>query len=188
MKEVGMLVGQKVRLRPKRIEDAQTDYNWRKDPELADLDASSPLDESFEDYRRGYSWELEHPAKHRRRFAIETLEGKHIGNCAYFDIDEVDKTAQFGIMVGDRDYWGKGYGTEATKVLMCHIFTAEDIQTVYLRTLRWNVRGQKSFSKVGFIPIGELREGHYDFVIMRLTRERWEEVSKEETCSGAREK
>ncbi|MEW6034265.1 MAG: hypothetical protein AB1603_05375, partial [Chloroflexota bacterium] len=62
-----MLTGEKVRLRPKQQEDALRDYAWRRDSELAELDASVPLDESFSDYQRGYLWELEHPARHRRR-------------------------------------------------------------------------------------------------------------------------
>ena len=53
-----MLVGDHVRLRPKRLEDALQDYQWRQDLELSELDAAAPLDEPFEEYQRGYAWEL----------------------------------------------------------------------------------------------------------------------------------
>lgn len=180
-----MLVGTKVRLRPKRAEDALNDYQWRRDPELAELDASVPLDESFEDYQRGYLWELEHPGRHRRRFAIETLEGRHIGNIAYFDVNETTAEAQLGIMIGDRDYWAKGYGTEAIGLALDNVLSERNVESVYLRTLDWNKRAQTSFANCGFVPVGRLVEGPYDFILMRVTKQQWEGIRKRrETLVG----
>lgn len=168
-----MLADSKVILRPKRVEDARQDYEWRLDPELAELDATLPLDEKFDEYRRGFTWELEHLARRRRRFAIETLDGRHIGNIAYFDIEERRKESQIGIMVGDRDYWGKGYGTEAMMLALDKVFNEEGLETVFLRTLEWNLRAQGSFRKCGFLPIGKLKDGRYDFILMKVTRDQW---------------
>ncbi|MBI2857164.1 MAG: GNAT family N-acetyltransferase [Chloroflexi bacterium] len=179
-----MLSGESVRLRPKRLEDAFADYTWRQDPELAELDASVPLDESFREYERGYTWELEHPARHRQRLAIETAEGKHIGNIAYFDIDRTSKAAQLGIMIGDRSYWGKGFGTEAVKLALRRMFNDEGLEAAYLRTLDWNTRAQRAFTRAGFRPAGELKEGRHNFIIMRITRADWCQNNKKESgCS-----
>jgi RimJ/RimL family protein N-acetyltransferase len=168
-----VIVGEKVRLRPKRLEDAFQDYVWRKDPELAELDAASPLQESYEDYLKGYAWELKHPSRHRRRFSIETLSGKYIGHCALFDIDENKREAQLGIMVADRDYWGKGYGTEAVKLLVGYGFNELRLEAINLRSLDWNIRAHKSFQKCGFVPVGRRMEGKLNFVIMRISRREW---------------
>ena len=168
-----MLVGEKVRLRPKRLEDAFQDYAWRKDPELAELDASPPLQGSYEEYLKGYAWELEHPARHRRRFSIETLGGKYIGHCAFFDIDEGREEAQLGIMIADRDYWGKGYGTDAVKLLLEYGFSDLLLRAVNLRSLDWNIRAHRSFQKCGFTVVGKRMDGRLNFVIMRITPEEW---------------
>ncbi len=174
-----MLIGIKVRLRPKRTEDAWQDYQWRRDPELAELDASFPVDETFEDYRHGYDWELQHPSRQRRRFAIETLSGKHIGNIAYFDINEKSGEAQLGIMVGDREYWGQGYGSEAVCLLLDHMFRDIGLKAVFLRTLDWNLRAQQSFKKNRFVVAGTLTEGKHNFVLMKLARAEWEEARQQ---------
>ena len=176
-----MLVGNHVRLRPKRLEDALQDYQWRQDLELSKLDAAAPLDEPFEEYQRGYAWELEHPARHRKRLSIETLDGRHVGNIAYFDIEEGSQEAQFGIMIGDRDYWGRGYGAEAVRLLLDYVFTQNELESVHLRTLEWNVRAQRCFGKCGFVPVGRLKEGYHDFIMMRVTRAQWSRLTEEQS-------
>jgi RimJ/RimL family protein N-acetyltransferase len=182
-----MFVGKKVRMRPKRQKDAFQDYSWRKDPELVELDAATPVQMSYEEYAKGYVWELEHPAKHRRRFSIETMDGKYIGHCAFFDMDEERNDAQLGIMVADRNYWGKGYGTEAVKLLLEHGFNSLQLRTINLRSLDWNIRAHKSFLKSGFATVGERVEDGLNFVIMRITREEWEkhhELQTDITAGG----
>jgi RimJ/RimL family protein N-acetyltransferase len=174
-----------MRLRSKRLEDVVQDYQWRQDPELSQLDASEPLDEPFEEYQRGYIWELEHPAHHRRRFAIETVSGLHIGNIAYFDIEEGTREAQMGIMIGDRAYWSRGYGMEAIQLLLGHVFGQNGLESVYLRTLEWNIRAQRCFSKCGFIPVGRLKEGFHDFLMMRVTRTDWERMARKQREEAA---
>ena len=70
------------------LSDAAEDYSWRRDPELARLDAAPPSQLSFSIFLVSYAEELRHSSHRRRRFAIDTLDGKHIGNCMYYDIDE----------------------------------------------------------------------------------------------------
>jgi len=75
-----MIIGSKVILRGKRLSDVNNDYTWQIDPELARLDAISTLVISFPEYLSVYTSELRYPSSTRRSFAIETLDGKHIGN------------------------------------------------------------------------------------------------------------
>jgi RimJ/RimL family protein N-acetyltransferase len=60
----------------------------------------------------------------RRQFAVDTLEGRHIGNCAYYNIDKGGGEAEVGIMIGERSYWDKGYGTAASS----RVSSASDCQ------------------------------------------------------------
>ncbi len=78
-----LLTGNKVKLRPKRLEDAVNDYSWRQDAELCRLDAAPPILCSFNEFLENYIEDLQR-LNRSYRFAIETLEGKHIGNCSYF--------------------------------------------------------------------------------------------------------
>ncbi len=159
---------QKVRLRQKKLADAANDYAWRVDPELSSLDAAPALVCSFEEYLKIYAEELNHPLRGQCRFAIETLDGEHIGNCGYFDIDEGEGEAELGIMIGERAYWDKGYGADAVITLLNHNFATTKLKRIYLKTLDWNIRAQKCFEKCGFTPCREVIVKGYRFLIMEI--------------------
>ena len=166
-----LLRGEKVNLREKRLSDAPRDYAWRPDPELARLDAASPLRMSYADYLRIYEDELRFPTPWSRRLTIETIEGIQIGNCMYYDVDYVGRRTELGILIGDRDYWGRGYGTDAVTTLLDYIFDTTQMTRVYLHTLDWNVRAQKSFAKCGFVPVRRVRRSGKDFIFMEVGKE-----------------
>ncbi len=174
-----MITGSKVRLCCKRLADAPNDYAWKTDPELAQLDAAPLLAVSFAEYLSSYSSELSNcqPAKHQ--FAIKTLDGKHIGNCAYYDIDEAKCEAEVGILIGDRDYWDKGYGSDAVNILVDDIFRQTKIKRIYLKTLHSNGRAQKCFGKCGFTVCGHLVKGEYSFLLMEIHCEEWPQQQKQ---------
>jgi RimJ/RimL family protein N-acetyltransferase len=166
------ITGSKVRLRRKKLGDARNDYRWQSDAELARLDAAPVLSATFPLYLLDYTYQLRDSGINRY-LAVDTLDGKHIGNCTYYDVDESKGEAQVGIMIGDRDYWDKGYGADAMTVLIDHIFLNTDLRRVYLKTLDWNLRAQKCFRKCGFTPCQHLHKNGYDFVVMELTRPKW---------------
>ncbi|MCI0440404.1 MAG: GNAT family N-acetyltransferase, partial [Chloroflexi bacterium] len=93
------LKGEKVVLREKRIEDAAEDYVWRTDEELSRLDATRPLNMSYGEFVRYSREELEYPSARSMRFAIDTHDGKHIGNCMFYDLDRRSGEAELGIMI-----------------------------------------------------------------------------------------
>ncbi len=168
-----MIIGGKVRLREKKTADALNDYSWRADPELAELDAVPPLNITFAEYLQGYVFELEQPSTTRRAFAIETLDGKHIGNGVYYNIDETKGEAELGIIIGNRDYWNKNYGTSAVNTLVEHIFRKTNLKRIYLKTLESNLRAQACFLKCYFLPHGHSIRDGLQFMLMELYRTRW---------------
>ena len=172
-----MIKGELTVLRDKRIEDTEQDYQWRVDEELAALDATTPLRMPYASYIRLIEDELRHPVPWSKRFAIETHEGKLIGNCMYYDIDTAKGQAELGILIGDRDYWSRGYGTDVVNTLVGHVFTTTTLKRIYLHTLTWNLRAQKSFAKCGFVALREVRRSGYDFLLMELLRDRWETLA-----------
>ena len=175
MTDVGSseLRGARVVLRDKRPGDAENDYRWRSDPELARLDAAIPLTMSFERYLKLFEDQMKYPTPGSHHYSIETLDGLFIGNCMYYDLDTVNREAELGIVIGDRDYWSDGYGYDAVTTLLDHMFTVRDLKRVYLHTLEWNDRAQKSFSKSGFNAVRPVRRMAHDFILMDVLRDDW---------------
>ena len=168
-----VLQGVRVVLRDKGIEDAEQDYIWRSDHELAKLDAAYPLTMSFERYLKMFQDQLKYPTPGSHHFAAETLDGKFIGNCMYYDLDSVNLQAELGIVIGDRDYWSNAYGYDAVTTLLEYCFTEKGLKRVYLHTLEWNHRAQRCFEKCGFVPVRQVRRLSHDFILMEVLRDDW---------------
>ncbi len=164
-----------IRLRNKRLSDAKNDYEWQRDSELARLDATTPIDCSFQEYLTDYTDEIRYPSPYRRTFSLETHDGKHIGNCVYYNINENKSEAELGIMIGDRQYWNKGYGTDAVSTLIDHIFQQTNLNRIYLKTLVTNMRAHRCFMKCNLKPCGYLKRDGYEFLLMEIYRKEWQE-------------
>ena len=164
-----LLTGNKVKLRPKRLVDAINDYQWRRDDELCRLDATRPTGCSFEEYLK-LTAETPYNFGRSCHLAIENMDGKHIGNCSYFNVDDVAREAEIGIMIGDKSYWDQGYGADALITVLNYIFTQTNLKRVYLKTLQWNIRAQNCFKKCGFTPCGLLSREGYNFLLMEIHR------------------
>jgi RimJ/RimL family protein N-acetyltransferase len=163
--------GRLIRLRRKRLGDAETDFDWRRDPELARFDAATPLRATFQDFLITYMDDIRYPSPFRRVFAIEAMDGSHIGNVMYYNIDERRGDAELGITIGDKRYWGHGYGTDAVQTFLRYVFTETGLKRIYLNTLDWNLRAQRSFRRAGFVPTGTSRRGFHSFITMEFRRE-----------------
>ena len=168
------VMGDRVVLRDKSVGDIEADYVWRRDPELARLDGTEPLQMSLPDYRRLVRGELRSRNRESRRFGIETRDGRYIGTCMYYDVDERRSEAELGIMIGDREYWGSGLGTDAVSTLLDYVFTSTGLGRVFLHTLSWNSRARRCFSKAGFAEVRGVRRNGLDYVRMEISREEWE--------------
>jgi RimJ/RimL family protein N-acetyltransferase len=170
----GKIDGKKVRLREKKLTDVRNDYAWQRDPELSRFDAVPVLDLPFALYLLDYTTELKKPRPSRFALAIETLEGRHIGNCTCYEIDERKGETQFGIMIGDADYRDKGYGRDVVNTVVGYVFRTTGLNRIYLKTLDWNKRAQKCFAGCGFTPCGQMRRNGHNFLLMEINKERWE--------------
>ena len=165
--------GTKIMLREKRLEDANEDYIWRVDPELAELDDTKPLKISYEQFFELYKEELKHKGIWSRRFAIVTYDGKHIGNCMYYDIDSKLAQAELGILIGNRDYWSAGYGEDAVVTLLKHIYAHTNLTRVYLHTLDWNKRAIRCFEKSGLKCVAHVERDNATFALMECYKDSW---------------
>lgn len=163
--------GQLVTLREKQLDDARRDYDWRRDPELAAYDAARPISMSFRAFAATLDEELRSPSMYRRSFAIEeTGSGRHIGNVMYYGYDPAREEAELGITIGDREYWSRGFGTDAVATMLLYLFRERGLQRVYLHTLAWNHRAQAAFTRAGFRRVRAVHRDGYDFELMEVHR------------------
>lgn len=168
-----IITGEKTILRPKLKSDIKNDYSWRTDSELSELDATLPINLSFEQFERISINDLSKSSPWSEKFSIDNLNKDHIGNCMFYDINRWEKSCEFGIMIGNKSFWNSGYGTDASKNLLFYIFNYTEINEVYLHTLLRNVRAQKSFQKAGFENPKEIKKGRFEFIKMSTKRDLW---------------
>jgi RimJ/RimL family protein N-acetyltransferase len=114
-------------------------------------------------------------------FAILTLAENHvIGNCGMHRIDLKNRSANMGIFIGDKNYWGKGFGTDATRTLLHYAFEQLGLNRVELEVYDFNPRAIRSYEKAGFRRDGVRRQALYrggkfhDIYLMGILREDWE--------------
>jgi RimJ/RimL family protein N-acetyltransferase len=84
-----------------------------------------------------------------------------LGNCGFLDISHLNQTAEVGIFIGNKDYWNKGYGTEALRLLVDYGFKALNLHNIQLRVYSENKRAMRCYEKVGFKTLGFRREAIY---------------------------
>lgn len=179
-----LATGKRIIIREKQLGDVRNDYQWQTDPELSRLDAVTPLKMHYSSYLLAYTDELRNPDSKRRQFAIDTLDGRHIGNCVYYGINEIISEAELGIMIGDTDYWDKGYGAEAVTLLLEYIFHVTYLRRIHLKTLELNARAQKCFMKCGFNVCGHTVRDGYRFMLMEINRKDWEKERLKDKVDG----
>jgi diamine N-acetyltransferase len=106
-----------------------------------------------------------------------TKSDEHIGNIYLRNIDWVCRNAELHIFLADKKHRGKGYGSEAVRLLTKHAFEDLGLVRVYLYTLASNAGAIKSYEKCGFITEGRLRRHALkngaleDMIVMGLCRE-----------------
>ena len=174
-----MIIGQKTRLRAIERSDIPTFLRWFNDPEVRQyLSMYLPLSEAQEE--RWFERQLEDDSSHV--FAIETADGVHIGNVGLHDIDWKNRRALCGIVIGEKEYWNRGYGSDALRTLLRFAFEELNLHRVFLHVFDFNERAIRCYEKVGFRHEGRLRqarftEGRYvDELVMAVLREEWEEA------------
>lgn len=113
-------------------------------------------------------------------FSIRTLEGdKLIGNCSLFDVDHKNRRAELGIVIGEKTYWGRGYGSDAVCVLLRFGFDELNLHRIELGVFDSNQRGIRAYEKAGFVEEGRRREvlwreGRYhDMILMSILEDEW---------------
>jgi RimJ/RimL family protein N-acetyltransferase len=167
---------ERVRLRPITEADLPDYVTWLSDPEVTEftaMDGPATLEGEREWFQH-----ITAPDSKTRNWAIE-VDGRHIGNCALMP-HESGEMAGFGIIIGDKTQWSKGYGTAALREVLRIGFEEMGLQRIHLTALGGNARGIRCYEKCGFRHEGVRRRHHLkrgswcDVVCMGILREEWE--------------
>lgn len=171
-----MYEGKLVRLRAYTKEDIPQALKYLNSYEVTkNLSPGIPYPFTLEDEEKWYA--SNSALNDTYSFAIETLEDNlYLGGCGINQVDFKNSHVMIGIFIGDPAYWGKGYGTDALKLLTKFIFEEMNIHKIKLGVYSFNERAIKCYEKVGFIEEGILKkeifkEGkYYDEHLMALFR------------------
>ncbi len=172
------LIGNKIYLRPLEREDAPHCLAWFNHPEITRaLLIYRPINLRAEEEFIDKALHNEHELA--LGIAIRDTD-RLIGGTGLHQIDFKDRRAGFGISIGEKEEWGKGYGTEVTRLMVQYAFETLNLHRVWLHVYEYNQRGLRTYEKVGFQKEGILRqdtyrEGRYwDTIVMAILREEWD--------------
>ena len=126
-------------------------YETFRDPEIAEWNGSSPLRTPFWLFKRFVLAETKR--KDRLAFIVLDEKGKYLGTVELYDILPGEQ-ATLGILIGRKDRWGQGYGTEAVRAALAYAFGPLGLKRVRLRTFAHNLRARRAFKKAGFREVG----------------------------------
>lgn len=153
---VVFLRGRKVSLRPLERGDLQNCVRWVNDPEIRDLIKNNwPVTlREEEQWFEGFS------KKNRNDMilAMVTNDGRHIGNMGLHRIDWRGRVATTGTLIGEKDFWGKGFGTEAKILLLNHAFRSMNLRKICSQAIAYNERSIAYSRKCGYEVEGILKE------------------------------
>ncbi|MFQ5412535.1 MAG: GNAT family N-acetyltransferase [Phycisphaerae bacterium] len=162
-KPIVFLSGDRLYLRPMELADLKDCQRWINDPETrGSLATYQPFNEIAE---RQF---IEKTADTRNGVAFMIVlkeSNRPIGCLGLMNIRWKDRTAEFGITVGEADCRGRGYGTEATELTLSYAFESLNLNRVQLGVWDFNTAGIRAYEKAGFVLEGTMRD--YGFIAGR---------------------
>ncbi|EXG83685.1 acetyltransferase, ribosomal protein N-acetylase [Clostridium sp. ASBs410] len=174
----------KIILRKMRLEDTELYHQWRNDIEV--MQSTAPLLDVYN------IKETEEFVTHvilgshfsKSYIIVERKSEKPIGVTSLINIDYKNRNAECIIDIGDKEVWGKGYGTEAMKLIIDFGFLEMNLHRIFLRVFSFNCRAIKLYEKLGFQQEGKLRESIFrggqwhDIIHMSILKNEYQEKRK----------
>jgi len=157
---------------------------WGRDSEyIRLLDTDQAMMWSSKKFKEWFEKDLEKDQWGENFFMIHTLaEDRLIGFVGLFGIHWHFGDAWVGIGIGERGYWGQGYGTDAMRLLLRYAFRELNLHRVTLGVFAYNPRAIRSYEKAGFRVEGRQRKALHrdgarsDILLMGVLREEWEKM------------
>jgi len=170
-----MLLGEKVTLRALERSDLPAVVRWMNDPQVTEYLLAAPLT-GVEEMELWYE-DLRGTAD--RVLAILDEDGDLVGYCGITRLEWEDRRCNLWIIIGEKDAWDRGYGTDTVRTLLGHLFSELGLHRVYLTVDDENVRAIRCYERCGFVREGTARRARFkngayrNDVTMAVLREEW---------------
>ena len=179
-----MIRGEKTHLRALEKSDVAKVWEWMNDDEVMRFYGDPCNTQSLAEVEQWFARLQEASGYSSKQFIIETEEGIPIGRIFYEYLDIKHNRTELGILIGEKEYWGKGYGTDAIIAFLDYLFNELGLHRVYLIVQSHNTRASRCYEKCGFIQEGILRHHgfsrgeYYDDLIMGILRDEFNQRHK----------
>jgi RimJ/RimL family protein N-acetyltransferase len=177
MKYFKKIAGERVYLSPINPADLEIYTKWLNDREISDRLGDGCLMINLETEKK---WIEDALKNGDHSYAIVLNETDELlGNIGLFEVKQMYGTATVGLFIGESENRGKGYGTEALKLLTGYAFDVLNLRNIMLCVYEFNEAAYKSYLKAGFKEMGKRRKAYYlnnkyhDIIYMDITREDW---------------
>lgn len=130
-------------------------------------------------FERRAEWHANHSTTSGVDFGVQTKDGTPIGFVNVGWLVAHHRLGMLGAKIGNPDYWGGGYGTDATLLLVDYAFNWLDLHKVWLMTTGFNVRVQRMMDRLGFVHEARLRESAFadgvwhDWLVYSYLQSEW---------------
>lgn len=183
MKYFKKLVGDKIYLSPRNIEDAELYVKWMNDFDVTDFTGRTSQIMDIE----GEKEYLSSASKKTNNFSFAIVKQENdrlIGSAGLEKIDYINRVATLGIMIGEQENREKGYGTETINLLLDFGFNYLNLNNINLYVMEFNPRAIACYKKCGFKEMGRRRKTvflngkYYDKLYMDILKEEFDEKGK----------
>ncbi|NHJ38648.1 MAG: GNAT family N-acetyltransferase [Asgard group archaeon] len=181
MQHFKKIIGLKCYLSPISEQDAEKCASWFNDLEITiplGNEAYTPTNVSKE--KKIINDILQNKAQ---VFSIVDLKTDElIGRCMLMHIDNINRHAMLGIVIGEKSYWNKGYGQDATKQILDYGFNLLNLNSITLEVFSYNKAAINCYKKVGFKEIGRKRQARivggkkFDIILMDILAEEFTSI------------
>ena len=157
------VVGERVALGPLRRDLLVTYHRWFNDFGTLRTTGAIPLPLSMEQQEAMYDGlATDDRDPHGVSYTIyRSHDMTPIGTCRLQDVTYRNRTAELVIIIGEPSERGKGYGTEAVRLVLDHAFTALGLNNVMLKVYEYNLAGQRAYVKAGFREFGRRTQAQF---------------------------
>lgn len=145
-----------VTLRPLEMDDIEILYTWERDIELAIWSGWTPLVSSVA-FRQKYERRITNPEGDLTMLGVQ-FEGRIVGFVQLAEINTYEKRASIGVVIGEKNLWGKGIGRTALRLLLDYAFTVRGLERISAEVYGFNQRSMRLMERVGFQKEGVLRQ------------------------------
>ncbi|WP_345240310.1 GNAT family protein [Pontibacillus salipaludis] len=145
---------ERIRFRKLEKDDMELLHRWQNDTTVH-TNMSTSIDlYSMEDVEKFY----ERMKESRSYIIIEKNGGKEVGSITLVRENNQQQNAEFLLMIGEKDYWGEGYGKEALLLFLNFVFMELNLHKISLKVFSFNEKAKSMYERMGFKVEGQLRE------------------------------